>query len=87
MGRVLASPQFVQTEGMTLGGVLASDQVRLRAVDGGGWWGFTEKLDDQHLKNIRCQLSAIFTIQALSPIFSDSRSPWCDTITTSDSRL
>ena len=36
MSRVSASRQFVKVEGMTLGGVLAGEQVRLRAFDGGG---------------------------------------------------
>ena len=36
MSRIIASRLFVQTEGMTLGGVLTGEQVRLRAVDGGG---------------------------------------------------
>jgi hypothetical protein len=35
---------------MTLAGVLAGEQVRLRAVDGGGCWDLTEKMDDRHLK-------------------------------------
>ena len=50
MSRIIASRLFVQTEGMTLGGVLASDQVRLRAVDGGGCKGLAESLHDRHLK-------------------------------------
>jgi hypothetical protein len=35
---------------MTLGGVLTGEQVRLRAIDGGGCWDLTEKMDDRHLR-------------------------------------
>jgi hypothetical protein len=54
---------------MTLGGVLGGEQVRLRAVDGVRLWDFTEKVDDKQLKKIRWQLSTLFTIQALTPLF------------------
>jgi hypothetical protein len=35
---------------MIFGGVMTSEQVRLRAVDGGGLWDLTEIMDDRHLK-------------------------------------
>jgi hypothetical protein len=54
---------------MTLGGVLTSEQVRLRAVGGGDDGISQKKWMINNLKTILWQRSTLFTIQALTPIF------------------